>query len=130
MSTGLFAATPNQVRDLFPRFPDDLGDHLRLSAPLLVGLLADAPFCVVGLIPTTIVSSSALVWGWNSPLVPAHRLTYARWSRRFLTRALTAYPEIHVLCVPWKRRWIESLGATIVGTHDHLLHFQLKASAP
>lgn len=114
----------------FPDLPTDLVPLAEHSAPLL-GLFfsnregyVPEPFCVIGLIPVA-DSAEANIWGWNTELVAAHSYAYAREGRRLIKTMLVRYPTITGFAAPWKRKWILSLGATILATTDTMLYFEV-----
>lgn len=70
--------------------------------------------CVWGLIPPTLLSSSAYLWLLTTDLVEQHKFLFVRHSQRWMEEALQTYPIIIGDWIPGDpraKRWLEWLGA-------------------
>lgn len=112
---------------LFPMAPSRLIEFAADADPMYAWLVESVPACVLGLTPTTFDFGAAYIWGWNTPLVEAHRMAYALNVRRLLKEQLKRWPLLLGHCTEAKRRWIESFGGEVYGTFGKMLTFKIEA---
>lgn len=70
--------------------------------------------CIWGLIPPTLLSTSAYLWLLTTELVEKHKFLFVRHSQRWMEEILRTYPNIIGDFIPGEersRKWLEWLGA-------------------
>lgn len=99
------------------------------STEVRYGFVNDECACVWGLIPPTLLSSSAYLWLITTDLVEKHKLLFVRHSQRWIEKALRTYPIIIGDWVPGEvseRRWLEWLGAEFGPVIEGRVTFTIK----
>lgn len=84
------------------------------SADVRYGYVNGKCACMWGLIPPTLLSSSAHLWLLTTDLVEQHKFLFVRHSQRWIEETLHTYPTITGDWIPGDlrgRRWLEWLGA-------------------
>jgi hypothetical protein len=85
--------------------------------------------CVWGLIPPTLLSSSAYLWLLTTDLVEQHKFLFVRHSQRWMEQILKTYPTIIGDWVPGdlhEKRWLEWLGAVFGPIVDGRVTFMIR----
>lgn len=92
-----------------------LHECVKRSADVRYGYVDGQCACVWGLIPPTLLSSSAYLWLLTTDLVEKHKFLFVRHSQRWIEEALCTYPSIIGDWIPndepRQKRWLEWLGA-------------------
>ena len=88
--------------------------------------------CVWGLIPPTLLSSSAYLWLLTTDLVEQHKFLFVRYSRRWVEDALKRYPRLigDVVCgegADSTQRWLGLLGAKFLSPINNRIPFEIRA---
>lgn len=108
-------------------FPEHLIEFARPSDPLLLGTISGDTVCIIGMVPPTIISDTAYIWGWTTPMITSHRVIYARWSHWLIAEALKRYPTLVGHCHRDRWRWVRSLGAELVEVDGDMFQFRICA---
>ncbi len=89
----------------------------KLSSDLFAGFWSGKLVCIWGLIPPTLLSSSAYLWLITTPEAKTHWLAFARRSRQAVQNMLKLYPIIYGTCLePNAKDWLQWLGAQFNGS--------------
>lgn len=80
-----------------------------------------------GVIPPTLLSSTAYFWLYTTRHFPAHRVAATRISRRLVADALGRYPVLVGHCTDRSSRWLRWLGATLGEPQGPLIPFRIEA---
>jgi len=110
------------LRELFQRSPASVIPHgeellkkcVERSVDVRYGYVNDECACMWGLIPPTLLSSSAYLWLLTTDLVDQHKFLFVRHSQRWMEQILCTYPTIIGDYIPGEdrsRKWLEWLGA-------------------
>lgn len=94
--------------------PETLRACLLRSVEVRYGIVDGKVACVWGLIPPTLLSTSAWLWLDTTEIVAEHKFLFVRYSQRYVEEALKTYPKLIGDCIVgnWSgRRWLEWLGA-------------------
>lgn len=127
MNAEIWHVSVNEALRLFPNAPVRLLEFMTKSHPLRAGIYNNEPVCLMGLCPLT--STTAYLWGWNTPTIAQHRIAYGRWAKRTVKELCETYPTIVGHCLPTKCQWLTSLGASL-GSFDEplgMFNFTIKA---
>lgn len=111
---GLFRAAPNQVQPyVTPEHWSTMSNIIHLTDPLYIGLWDSQLVCLVGLVPRSLLSDTAYLWLYDTPLVRQHRIAVARHAIRLVREwRKTWHLEGH--CInPESWPWLRSLGAVL-----------------
>ena len=84
------------------------------SIEVRYGFVNGVPACVWGLIPPTLLSSTAYLWLLTTDIVVEHKFLFIRHSQRYIEEALKEWPTIIGTCDinnHSAKRWLEWLGA-------------------
>lgn len=102
----------SEVADV-PGAEEALREYIYRSIEVQLGLIDGKPACVWGLIPPTLLSTTAYLWLLTTDIVAEHKFLFVRHSQRYIEEALRIYPEIvGDVIVPNLSavRWIKWLG--------------------
>ena len=97
-----------------PGARETLLECMSRSVEVQIGIVDGVVACVWGMIPVTILSSSAYLWLLTTDLVEKHKFLFIRHSQRCVEEALKIFPVITGDVAPDNhsaRRWLEWLGA-------------------
>lgn len=97
-----------------PGAEEILRECLYRSREVRFGLVDGDLACMWGLIPPTILSSTAWLWLVTTEIVAENRFLFIRHSQRWIEEALKIYPEIIGDCLlsnASAQRWLRWLGA-------------------
>lgn len=93
---------------------DEIIPWVKASRPLLAGMYKNKCWCVLGTIPTSILSNTAYLWLWSAPDVP--KIIFARHAKLIIPKLLTIYSRLECNCFSEdSARWLKSLGAMPIG---------------
>lgn len=84
------------------------------SVEVRYGFVDGKVACVWGLIPPTLLSSTAYLWLLTTDIIAEHKFLFIRHSQRYIEEALKEFPTIIGDCLIDNRpakRWLEWLGA-------------------
>lgn len=108
---GLFHATIEQIQPYVDATHwAAMLDIIRITTPIYIGLWDNELICLVGLVPRSILSSSAYLWLYETPLVREHRVVVGRYAKRLIDEWCKTY-RLEGHCVTDSWRWLRSLGA-------------------
>ena len=114
MITGIFQATPEQVKDVI-----DLKamPWAEASRPLCVGMWQGECLCIFGTIPTSLLSDSAYLWLWTAPRLATAplklRIVFAYNAKGVIAKLLGEYGCLICNCFSDESAyWLRRLGAT------------------
>ena len=100
-----------QVRVDDPLVVDILrGVGVEFSEQIWVGLGNDELVAIWGVIPPTILSTTAYVWFHNTPAIKKYRKTFAKVSLEVLRNIKSQYPTLYGVC-NCDSKWLKWLGA-------------------
>lgn len=122
MKVAITSRSEVALRDIIARsecahIPDAeqiLRECLYRSREVRFGLINGDLACMWGLIPPTILSSTAWLWLVTTEIVAEHKFLFVRHSQRWMEEALKVYPEITGDCLLGNlpaQRWLKWLGA-------------------
>lgn len=97
-----------------PGAEEILRECLYRSREVRFGLVDGDLACMWGLIPPTILSSTAWLWLVTTEIVAENKFLFIRHSQRWIEEALKTYPEIIGDCLLGNtsaQRWLRWLGA-------------------
>lgn len=97
-----------------PGAEEILRECLYRSREVRFGLVDGDLACMWGLIPPTILSSTAWLWLVTTEIVAENKFLFIRHSQRWIEEALKIYPEIIGDCLlsnASAQRWLRWLGA-------------------
>lgn len=107
----------------------EMGECLKRSSELWVGIYRGTIGCVWGLIPPTILSDKAYLWLYtNQDMVLEHQFTFIRASQIIVKGLLEKYSVIYGTVerkYPRARLWIEWLGGEIT-PEGNTLRFEIR----
>lgn len=84
----------------------------KLSRPLLAGYYAGELMCVMGLVPSSLLSDRAYLWMISTDAVGDHKVVFGRAAKKFIAIALMTYGVIVGHCTNAKSKaWLTRLGA-------------------
>jgi len=84
----------------------------KYSQPLLAGMYGDELLAVFGFVPQTVLSDTAHLWVYSTPMVDDHKTIFARTSKSVINTMLDQYSEIVGYCFTTKAMiWLRWLGA-------------------
>ena len=104
----------------------------RNSATVWRGTINGMVAAVWGLAPTSLLSGSAYLWLYTTPVVDDHKFIFARYSQLFMEQMLDVYPEIrgHVVAGEDRSvRWLKWLGATFGEPEGKMIPFKIRKRA-
>jgi hypothetical protein len=111
MNGQVYQATPEQV---YKYLGLEIIPWAQASRPLLVGIYNNRCECILGTIPTSLLSDSAYLWLWTAPVIP--KIIFARHAIYIVPKLLELYPELICNCYNlYSARWLRSLGAVYTG---------------
>lgn len=96
---------------------------------LWAGLVDEKLACAWGLVPPTLLSDSALLWLYTTPLVDDHKFLLVRHSQMAVQEMLKLYPTITGVTLhdaERSRAWIEWLGGTYGKREGKFMPFTIK----
>lgn len=96
------------------------------SEQIWVGLWEGKIAIVWGLCPGSVLSDTALIWSWSTPVVMQCRKTFVRLSRLAVAQALQAYPTLTGFCSA-DSHWLRWLGAEIGPGPGEFSSFTIRA---
>ena len=116
MNLQVYTITQAQFAELLPPLADaersTMLSAAQVSEVLLAGMYRDEALGFLGFVPVTLISDSAYMWGWVSPVGQAHPLLIARYSRAVVASALDRWPIIIGNCLTRQAvQWLSWLGA-------------------
>lgn len=87
--------------------------------------------CMWGLIPPSLLSTTAYLWLLTTDLVDQHKFLFVRHSQRWVEEALKVYPAIigDMVDKPSTRRWLEWLGAEFIEVANGRFKFVIRKRA-
>lgn len=97
-----------------PGAEDILLEAIFRSIEIRYGYIDGDLACVWGLIPPTLLSSTAYLWLLTTEIVAEHKFLFVRHSQRYVKEALRIYPEIVGDAIVGNLsaiRWLRWLGA-------------------
>lgn len=103
----------SSVKDI-PEAERVMRECLYRSIEIRQGLVDGKVACIWGMIPPTLLSTTAYLWLLTTDLVEAHKFLFVRHSQRYVEEALKVFPTIVgdvVLPNPAAQRWLRWLGA-------------------
>lgn len=106
-----------------------LHECVKRSADVRYGYVGSQCACVWGLIPPTLLSSTAYLWLLTTDLVEKHKFLFVRHSQRWVEETLHTYPIIIGDWVPGDpiaKRWLEWLGAVFGPLQDGRHQFMIR----
>jgi hypothetical protein len=116
MKGQLYSITPEQMKKLGSWHEKDL-EFARLSEPLLAGFYRGELHCIVGLIPTTLLTDRAYLWLITTEAVRSCPTALVWQSRWFIADMLRRYSVLYGYCFDAEpQRWLRWLGAEFVGS--------------
>jgi len=80
-----------------------------------------------GVIPPTLLSSTAYFWLYTTRHFSTHRLACTRVSRRLVADVLNHYPVLVGHCTQQSARWLRWLGATLGEPQGPVIPFRIEA---
>jgi hypothetical protein len=84
------------------------------SIEVRYGLVDGEIACVWGLIPPTLLSTTAYLWLLTTDIIAEHKFLFIRHSQRYIEQALEIFPNIIGDCIVGNqsaKRWLTWLGA-------------------
>lgn len=120
-----------EIKDdgLTPYELDALKINLVLTAHLWVGLKDDKLVCAWGLIPPTLLSSTAYLWLYTTEAVQEYSFLFIRHSQLMVERMLEEYPTIVGTAdpkTPNTIRWLKWLGAVFSEPQGKYIPFTIR----
>lgn len=113
-----------------PGAEEILRDCIVRSREVRFGLIDGDLACMWGLIPPTILSSTAWLWLVTTEIVAENKFLFVRNSQRWIEEALKIYPEIIGDCIVGNDpaiRWLKWLGAEFQAPVDGRIPFMIRA---
>ena len=138
MNAIISEVTPAQTRQLILAYRrDGLPKHekktldycLTFAQHIWIGQLDHVLVCAWGLIPPTLLSTTAYLWLFTTEAVKEHQFLFIRQSQRAMEEMLKLYPCIvgHVsIDNPQAFRWIKWLGASFGEPEGRLVPFVIR----
>lgn len=124
-----------QMDRLVPDLPQDEREIMHRVAlqcnPLLAGMYGPDLACIVGLVPTTLLSDTVYLWLYTTPFVDRHKTSFGRWAKRLVAAMKMAYPMVtgHCLAADERaQRWLGRLGAEFVFADTKLVQFVIRGN--
>lgn len=122
MKVAITSRTNYSLRDILDRSENGkipgaeeiLRECLYRSREVRFGLVDGDLACMWGLIPPTLLSSTAWLWLVTTEIVAENKFLFIRHSQRWIEEALKIYPEIIGDCLVGNasaQRWLKWLGA-------------------
>lgn len=85
------------------------------ASEIIVGMYAGKPLAFIGVAPTTLISSDALIWMLTTEEGSRHPILLARYGAGVIETILMKYTRLFGRCFNDKSaRWLKSLGADFV----------------
>lgn len=97
-----------------PEAEEILRDCMYRSIEVRLGLVDGKVACIWGMIPPTLLSSTAWLWLLTTDIIAENKFLFIRHSQRYIEEALLIYPTILGDCLVDNvsaRRWLKWLGA-------------------
>jgi|SRR5580693_785470 hypothetical protein len=121
MMVDILAKAPSTTSDLIQRSPfadipgaeEVFKECIWRSIEIRQGLVDGKIACVWGLIPPTVLSTTAYLWLLTTDIIAEHKFLFVRHSQRYIEEALKKYPTIIGEVIghnPSASRWIHWLG--------------------
>jgi hypothetical protein len=108
-------------------------NYLNASVTAWTGMIDGGLACIWGLVPPTILSDTAYLWLYTTPVLDQHKFTFVRHSQLMIEKMLEDFPVIvgHVLAGQERsKRWLKWLGVTFkpieARGHVRLVPFELR----
>lgn len=101
------------------------------SIEVRYGLVDSEVACMWGLIPPTLLSTTAYLWLLTTDIVAEHKFLFIRHSQRYIEEALNIYPTIIGDCLVGNRaakRWLQWLGAEFTEPVGGRIPFTIRAA--
>lgn len=99
-----------------PDAEEVLRDCMYRSIEVRYGFIDGEVACMWGLIPPSLLSSTAYLWLLTTDIIAEHKFLFIRYSQRYIEEALKQYPTIigDVLVDNYPaQRWLKWLGAEL-----------------
>ncbi len=106
-----------------------LRDCLYRSIEVRYGFVDDELACVWGLIPPSLLSTTAYLWLLTTDVVEDHKFLFVRHSQRWIEQALKTYPTIIGDAVAGNDRgirWLRWLGAEFGEPEGKRIRFMIR----
>ena len=125
------------IRDVIKRSPvshlpgaeEVLRECLYRSVHVRYGLVDGEVACVWGLIPPTLLSTTAYLWLLTTEIIAEHKFLFVRYSQLYVQEALKSFPCIIGDCIVGERsamRWLRWLGAEFAEPIDGRIPFVIR----
>lgn len=109
-----------------------LRECVHRSIDIRYGFVDGQLACMWGLIPPTLLSTTAYLWMLATEVAAQHKFLLVRHSQRYIEEALKIYPTIvgDVMCDnPSGKRWLGWLGAEFGPAVDGKIPFMIRKKA-
>lgn len=113
-----------------PGAEETIRDCIFQSIEVRYGLLDGEVACMWGLIPPTLLSSTAYLWLLTTDIIAEHKFLFIRYSQRYIEEALKQYPTIVGEVLSENRsaqRWLKWLGAEFLPEVKGRISFVIRA---
>ena len=125
------------IRDVIKRSPvsrlpgaeEVLRECMYRSIEVRYGLVDGEVACVWGLIPPTLLSTTAYLWLLTTEIIAENKFLFIRHSQRYIEEALESFPCIIGDCIIGERsamRWLRWLGAEFAEPIDGRIPFVIR----
>lgn len=101
--------------------------YARVSSPLCAGYVGDELVCLMGTVPTTLLSRRAYIWLYETAAIAKYKISFVRLAKQFVKNLSLQYDVLNGHCHNDRgKHWLESLGAEFNTVSGALTSFEIK----